>query len=104
MSTHKFIKLRAENAALKAKVYELKQRICKMDCRYTMGEVADISGSHCNEPCDRCQARRENEALEENLAALISAVENYQSRYHVEGKRTFDILKEALAAAKETPC
>ena len=55
--------LRQERDALKAKVYDLKSRICKMDCRYTMGDKADISGSHCGSPCDRCEAERDYEAL-----------------------------------------
>ena len=52
-----------ERDRLKAQVYNLKSRICKMDCRYTMGDTADISGSHCESPCDRCEAERDYEAL-----------------------------------------
>lgn len=60
--------IRADRA--EAKVYELKSRICKLDCRYTMGDVADISGSHCTEPCARCQADRDRMEAEAERDAL----------------------------------
>lgn len=50
--------------AAEAKIYGLKSRICGLDCRYTMGDVADISGSHCTKPCERCLADRDRMEVE----------------------------------------
>lgn len=79
-------RLLADLDAAEAKVYDLKSRICRLDCRYTMGDVADISGSHCTEPCARCLADRDR-------------IEAEAERDRAEAER--DALKAKLAAVEE---
>lgn len=47
-------------------VMELRHYRCEQDCRYTMGNVADIGGRHCplGKPCERCKNEDRIEALE----------------------------------------
>ena len=57
-------------------VMSLKRQRTGFDCRYTLGTVADTSGSHCppNDPCQRClleRAERESERLRRVLAARV---------------------------------
>ena len=54
-----------ERAALRAENERLRRWRCEADCRYTMGDVAETSGSHCptDRPCARCEAEMENERL-----------------------------------------
>lgn len=49
------------------RLMELRKWRTEQDCRYTMGDFADISGSHCpiDNPCVRCQ----HEALQSSLDA-----------------------------------
>jgi len=56
-------------AKLKEENYNLRRHRCELDCRYTMGGVADISGSHCphDDPCQRCCYERRIKAMEKEL-------------------------------------
>lgn len=53
-----FKKMRSERDQLRAEVAGLRRHRTELDCRYTLGDVADISGSHCplNSKCTRCKA------------------------------------------------
>lgn len=67
--------LRALLSALQkaeGEIYSLKRQRTEADCRFTMGNVADFSGSHCpiDNPCQRCEleaAEARVKALEEGL-------------------------------------
>lgn len=41
-------------------IRRLRIQIAAMDCRHTLGSVADVGGSHCqiDNPCQRCQLER----------------------------------------------
>jgi chromosome segregation ATPase len=66
--------LRASNA----EVERLRRHRTELDCRYTMGDVADLSGSHCppDEPCLRCKVERltadGQRRIEENDRILVA--------------------------------
>jgi hypothetical protein len=52
-------------AELEVDVERLRRWRVEQDCCYTMGAVADMSGSHCpsGRPCVRCEHEREVERL-----------------------------------------
>lgn len=37
-------------------IARLRSHRMSLDCRYTMGDVADVGGRHCDKPCARCAA------------------------------------------------
>jgi hypothetical protein len=62
----------SEVSALRAENARLRRWRTEADCRYTMGDVAEMSGSHCpwEKPCDRCAAEREIERLRAALEVI----------------------------------
>ena len=54
-----------EMTAQRAEIAALRRWRCEQDCRYTLGNVADIGGQHCplGEPCERCRADKLRAAL-----------------------------------------
>ena len=58
-------RLTAERDALRDELAAVRASRAAMDCRFTPGDVADISGSHCSldAPCDRCRAEDMRDAL-----------------------------------------
>lgn len=78
-----------EVEVLKRKIHELKSRICKMDCRFTMGDKADISGSHCESPCDRCEAERDYAALKDSLHEAMAASERLKKRIETATRKVY---------------
>ena len=100
---------------LARKVDSLKRWRCDQDCRYTMGDVADISGSHCpgDRPCLRCANQREGEELERENAKLRDAANELlpEIDYYCEaksGEARLRLLAAAhnmkrIAAKGETP-
>ena len=46
---------------LQDEIMDLRHYRCEQDCRYTMGNVADIGGRHCplGKPCERCKNEKE---------------------------------------------
>ena len=65
-------------ASLQAEVMRLRRARCELDCRYTMGDVADLSGSHCphDNPCQRCYYERRIEALEKERDPNLEELED----------------------------
>ena len=62
--------------AMRGEVLSLRRYRCQQDCLYTMGDVADISGSHCplDNPCTRCQL----ELAEAREQAMREDAERYR--------------------------
>lgn len=100
--------LSSEYARQLNKLHELKKWRVEQDCRYTMGNVADISGSHCplDRPCERCK----NESLQDKLktdikdlryvvvhciAEIQSLHDSYEQRFG--GRPTITILNQGHA-------
>lgn len=97
----------AEIAQLKADNYRLRGSRSDMDCRYTNGNVADLSGTHCDDrPCDRCRYERRIDRLEVALDALYGACLSMSSAgitlaaKHREA--IFEHHDKAMALANET--
>ena len=69
---HAAEKFGAQLAAKDAEIAELRKWRTEQDCRYTMGRVADISGSHCplDDPCERCAKDAENARLRQALEQI----------------------------------
>lgn len=59
-----------ERNELRAEIERLRRHRTELDCRYTMGDVADLSGSHCSpdEPCLRCKVERLTAELKQRNA------------------------------------
>ena len=90
--------------SLRAENERLRRWRCEADCRYTMGDVAETSGSHCptNRPCARCEANGENERLLALLREVVQSgaefVEFADERIHYV---TVQIDRETWAAIQE---
>jgi len=66
-----------ETEAKDAEILELRKQRIEYDCRFTLGNVADISGIHCpvDRPCMRCQVERrdaEIARLSDNVRKLVA--------------------------------
>ena len=61
-----------ENAALR-------RWRCDNDCRFTMGDVADLSGRHCplDKPCVRCSTEGEVEGLRSLLDRAVPIIKEH---------------------------
>ena len=82
------VALRNAYPALKAGIEQLQREVMKLrkhrteyDCHYTLGDVADISGSHCplDEPCQRCLLAQRTEALQ-NISEQLPCTEPCEMR------------------------
>jgi chromosome segregation ATPase len=63
--------LQSENAELKKKLMECRHSIVNLDCRYTLGDVCDISGRHCEtKKCARCEYEDEIEKLKKEISDI----------------------------------
>lgn len=73
-------------------IQKLRRQRIEFDCRYTMGNVADLTGSHCpiDRPCLRCQ----NERLE---ATTIERCAQEAERYDEVGA----VIAAAIRAMKD---
>lgn len=74
--------LEMEIESLRSDLLEARRITTTLDCRYTLGDVADISGSHCplDKPCERCRNEREIARLEakvEKADALAEAIDRH---------------------------
>ena len=87
--------------SLRAENERLRRWRCEADCRYTMGDVAETSGSHCptHRPCARCETEGEKERLLALLREIAhSGVEFADERIHYV---TVQIDCETWAAIQE---
>lgn len=59
--------LRAERDSLLSRLDRVVRSRSTLDCRCAGENLADISGSHCAEPCARCEGERERDTLRKEL-------------------------------------
>lgn len=73
------VQLVSRIASLESEIARLRRWRCEQDCRFTMGDVADISGSHCplDKPCARCEGERNIESIESEIAKLKADAADY---------------------------
>lgn len=92
----------------RAEIRRLRSWRCEQDCCYTMGNVADIGGSHCEEPCTKCRHAAEVRELDAEIAKLravlgklVAAAKDHSEYFMVDGKMTRDVLREAVDEASK---
>lgn len=88
----------ARIAAMEREIKLLRRWRMEHDCRFTMGKVADISGSHCplDKPCDRCQSEQASERIGE-LEGALEEIEDMTKRKQLPlSSMINDIARQAL--------
>lgn len=76
------VRVARERDEASAQLATTRRTLSALDCRYTGGGVADVSGSHCplGAPCERCAGERgREEARESEPAPQVTTI------YDVEG-------------------
>jgi cell division protein FtsB len=69
--------LKDKNANLSKELMNCRYSRVDLDCRYTIGNVADISGRHCEgKRCTRCQYEIEAEEYEEEIKKLKQEIDD----------------------------
>ena len=99
----------AERDRLRGEVMSLRRWRTEQDCRYTLGTVADIDGSHCpsDKPCERCQSERERDRLRARVEGLRAYIDSQPYQSDLDGMRMRaeaaeaerDRLREAIQRA-----
>ena len=81
--------LLAERDRLRAELMALRRWRTEQDCRYTLGNVADIDGSHCpsDKPCERCQSEREIDRLRARVGGLRAYIDSQPYQSDLDGMR-----------------